>query len=388
MAAPEDVERSTAASTPRLGVREVYGLAVVVAVLFVLYVARSALAPFLLAFLGVYMLLPVVNAVERRLPDTGRWPRFRRPLAVLAAVAGTLIALGIVLTILVRPVVDQTVELFNNFGSYWDTISSEYPEAVDWYEDNVPEELRSRLETAVRDLGEQLVPGAAGLLTWLAGATGSLISALIAFVSVPLFVVYYLLEEPKTIKNLRRELPGRWTGDAISIFRIIDQIMGSYTRGVMLMSLIVGVITGFGYWAIGVDLWLPLAFIAFAGEIVPIIGPWIAFAISFPVVLATEPDLAIPAAILFLIIQALEGWFLAPKIEGKAVSFTSASTLFLLAIGGALAGALGVVFALPVAAIVRALIVYGAHRFDGCSPEDARSLLPIFDDGEPSQDIP
>jgi len=378
MAAPEDSRTATEERVPRLGVREVYALVVVAGLLFILYLARGALAPYLLAFLGVYILLPVVNAVERRLPDTGRWPRFRRPLAVLAAVAGTVVALGIVLTILIQPVVDQTVELFDNFDSYWDTINSEYPDAVDWYEDNVPEDVRSRLETAVRNLGGQLVTGVAGLLTWLVGATGSLISALLAFVSIPLFIVYYLLEEPKTIKNLRRELPSRWAGDAISIFRIIDKIMGSYTRGVMLMALIVGCITGFGYWVIGVDLWLPLAFIAFVGEIVPIIGPWIAFGISFPVVLATEPELAILAAGLFLIVQALEGWFLAPKIEGRAVSFTSASTLFLLAVGGALAGALGVVFALPIAAIVRALIVYGSHRLDGHSPDEAILLLPVF----------
>lgn len=58
----------------------------------------------------------------------------------------------------------------------------------------------------------------------------------------------------------------------------------------------------------------------------------------------------------------------------------------MLSIGGALAGSLGVVFALPAAAIVRALIVYGAHRFEGRSPGDALSLVPIFDGGTPARD--
>ncbi|MEZ4495308.1 MAG: hypothetical protein R2845_00670 [Thermomicrobiales bacterium] len=51
-------------------------------------------------------------------------------------------------------------------------------------------------------------------------------------------------------------------------------------------------ITGLGYWFIGVELALALAVVAFAGEIVPILGPWIAFFILFPVIPATQPDRA------------------------------------------------------------------------------------------------
>jgi predicted PurR-regulated permease PerM len=145
----------------------------------------------------------------------------------------------------------------------------------------------------------------------------------------------------------------------------------------MVEAVIVGIITGFGYWVIGVDLFLPLGFIAFAGEIVPILGPWIAYFISFPVVLATQPELAIPAVVLFGVIQALEGWFLAPRIQGQAVEFSASFTLLILAIGGAVAGGLGVVIALPVAALVRALIVYVMRRLRGLAPvEAAVGLIP------------
>ena len=61
---------------------------------------------------------------------------------------------------------------------------------------------------------------------------------------------------------------------------IFNRIFGSYSRGVIFEAVLVGFITGFGYWVIGVDLWAALGVIAFAGEIVPILGPWIAFLIS------------------------------------------------------------------------------------------------------------
>ncbi len=116
---------------------------------------------------------------------------------------------------------------------------------------------------------------------------------------------------------MRHQLPEGWGEDAVAVYRLANGVLGTYTRAVMVEAVIVGVITGFGYWLIGVDLFLPLGFIAFAGEIVPILGPWIAFFISFPVVLATQPELAIPAVVLFGVIQALEGWFLAPRIQGQ-----------------------------------------------------------------------
>ena len=114
MAEADGPARRSSTRIARPDIRDVYALVVVAGLLVVLYLARGTLAPYLLAFLGVYILLPVVQAVERRLSEPDGWTRFRRPLAVLVAVVGALVALGIVLTVLIRPVVGQTTELFND----------------------------------------------------------------------------------------------------------------------------------------------------------------------------------------------------------------------------------------------------------------------------------
>ena len=147
-----------------------------------------------------------------------------------------------------------------------------------------------------------------------------------------------------------------------------------------------GFITGFGYWIIGVDVFLPLGVLAMIGEIVPIIGPWLAFLVSFPVVLATQPELAIPAMVLFGVIQMLEGWFIAPQIQGNSNDFTNSGTLVILAIGGALGGALGVVLALPVAGLIRAISVYTYRRLQGSNPDHAVEALSIFQQGRGQED--
>jgi predicted PurR-regulated permease PerM len=164
----------------------------------------------------------------------------------------------------------------------------------------------------------------------------------------------------------------------LALVHIVNRIFGSYTRGVIIEAIIVGIITGLGYFIIGVEVWFPLGVIALSGEIVPIIGPWIAFFISMPVVLATQPDKAFLALGLFVVVQLLEGWFLAPRIRGGAVNLTPLATILLLALGGAIAGPLGVILALPTAALLRDVSFYTSHRAGGLSPPEAIAQLPSF----------
>src|SRR5215211_8267269 len=185
---------------------------------------------------------------------------------------------------------------------------------------------------------------------------------------------------PRTV--VTRQIPGEFprsrADDALALVRIFSRVFGSYTRGVIIKSIIVSVITGLGYYLIGVQVWLPLGVIAFIGEIVPIIGPWIAFFISLPVILATQPDKAVLALGLFVVIQLLEGWFLAPRIQGGSVNFTPSATLVALAVGSAIGGPLGVILALPAAALMRDIAFYISYRAGGCSPTEAMTQLPSF----------
>ncbi len=344
----------------------------------VLWLARDALAPYVIGILVIYMLLPVVHWLERLLPNRGWIGRARRPIA---AIVSSIMALGFLIVLLgtlLSPIVDETQELLLNFSSYWDQIKANNPDFLEAYNEWVPARLQDWLELHIREIGASLVQGIASVAGWLLHETGSAISAVLALVSVPLFIVYYLIDERSTARTLRAQFPLAWSADALSAFRIFDRVFGAYTRGVILEATIVGIITGFGYWLIGVEVFLPLGVVAFVGEIVPIVGPWIAFIISFPVILATQPELAIPAMLLFLVIQMLEGWFLAPQIQGSSNDFTNSGTLVLLAIGGAIGGGLGMILALPVAGLTRALSVYVLLRLQGEGPEEALVNLPLF----------
>jgi predicted PurR-regulated permease PerM len=361
----------------RILARHLFAIPVFIGVALIVWTARSALGPFVLGLLLAYMMLPVVHLIERWLPAEGRLTPRQRPVAVLFTVAVMLVAMAVLISVLLEPVMDQTAELLKSLTTYWDHLLADYGTFGDWYEANVPDETQTWIEENIDEIGQSVIGGSRYLAGFFFNVAGNIVAGLAALVIGPLFAFYFLMDEKRIPEGLRRQLPEAWAEDAVAVYRLANGILGSYTRGVVVEAVIVGVITGAGYWLIGVDLFLPLGFIAFAGEIVPIAGPWIAFFISFPVVLATQPQLAIPAVVLFGMIQALEGWFLAPKIQGESVEFSASATLLILAIGGALGGALAVVLALPVAALIRALIVYTMRRLSGAAPGDAAiGLIP------------
>ncbi len=356
----------------------IFAIVMLLVVAGLLWLARDALGPFIVGILLIYILLPLVKWIERHLPEQGFIGRKRRPIA---AIMGALFAVGVLAVLigaLIGPVIDDTREVLDNLQQNWEQAKAENKDFRTIYEDYVPEQLQTWIDSHTDDIGRAISSGAGAALSWIAWVTGSAISSIMAFVSIPLFVLYYMMDQKSTTTNLRRQFPKLWADDAIALFKIFDRVFGDYTRGVVIESVIVGFITGAAYWIIGVNLFLPLGVIAFMGEIVPIVGPWLAFIVSFPVILATQPDKAIWAMAVFLVIQVLEGWFLAPQILGQSSDFTRSGTIFLLAVGGAIGGGLGVVLALPVTALIRAVGVYIHHRLNGHDPETAMSMLNVF----------
>src|SRR5215218_7779128 len=364
----------------RIRPRHLLAIAVLVGIGAILFLARGDFGPYVLGGLVAYLVMPLVGLIEGRLPAHGRFAGARRVVAVLLTLALLLLVIVVLLALLLEPMIEQTTDLLEALPIYWEQLLAEYGTIGAWYEGNIPASTQAWISENIRLIGREVIAAALALLGFLFNVTGGVISGLAAFVVIPLFMVYFLIDQPSLPARLRHQLPASWGEDAVATFHIADRILGNYTRGVIFEALIVGAITGTGYWLIGVEVALPLGVIAFAGEIIPILGPWIAFLISFPVVLVTQPEKAIPAIALFGVIQLLEGWIIAPRIQGHSVDFSASATLIILAIGGALGGGLGVVIAMPTAAIIRAFLVYADRRLSGLTPAEAVAGVVTTDD--------
>lgn len=341
----------------------------------IFWAASDVLMPYVVGLLFAYILLPPVRWIDRHLPLPAKLEGARRVVSTLLVFAASLLGLLVLMRVLLKPLIEQTSAMLNAFPDYWDTLLAEHGTVRNWYQATAPVELQQWVSAHVAELGQAILAGFAGLFDLLLNLSGSMLSAGTAMIMAPLFVMYFLIDEPKWAKQLRHQIPGAWANDAISMLTMTGSVFGDYVRGVIVIAGVVGVVTGFSYWLIGVNLALPLGVIAFCGEIVPIVGPWLAFCISAPVILATQPHLILPAGFVFLAVQLLDDWFLSPRIEGGVVDFNPAQTLLLVAIGGGIGGAIGMIFAIPAAAIIRQIVLYTDLRLRGVSPEETFAIV-------------
>ena len=373
-AAGHPIQRTVSVSLNVLA-RKLLPLGLLLVLGYIVWLARDALAPFLVGLLIIYLLMPVVLRIEAVIPDKGKLVDLERPVAALLGIGLALLIAVVTFAILLDPLVQQTTALFNELSTALTNLDATEAGWRGLYQDRVPEQVREWLEANIEQVGQQLFSGTMGVASIFLSFTTNIAGSLFALLTVPLFIIFYLIDEKNTPVVLREQLPVVWAEDAVAMFRIADRILGSYTRAVLVQAVIIATITAIGYWIVGIDMALPLGIIAGTGAIIPIVGLWLSLLITAPIVFVTQPDHIVQAVIVYFVVQLFSGWVLMPKIQGSSVDFTTTGVLLIIAIAGAIAGPLGMIFGLPVAAIVRAIAVYTYYRLGGDTAATALGKL-------------
>ncbi|MBP9920966.1 MAG: AI-2E family transporter, partial [Proteiniclasticum sp.] len=107
---------------------------------------------------------------------------------------------------------------------------------------------------------------------------------------------------------------------------------------------------------LGVEYWLILGMLAGIGDLIPYIGPFLGAIPAVFIALTTDPWKAVWVIVAFLIIQQLEGNLISPKIVGHSVGLHPALIIFMLLVGGALWGLVGLLVAVPLAGVIKVLL--------------------------------
>ena len=136
----------------------------------------------------------------------------------------------------------------------------------------------------------------------------------------------------------------------------VENGLGRWVRGQLILSLIVGVLTYIGLTILGIPFALPLALIAGIFEIIPIIGPIIASIPAILVGLTIAPFLGLAVASLFLIIQQLENNLIVPMVMSKVIGLQPPVVIVALLIGVKLAGIGGAFLAVPILVVVKIVV--------------------------------
>jgi predicted PurR-regulated permease PerM len=358
-----------------LSPRALVALLAALVVLGVLYLGRGALGPFIVGALLVYILDPAVGWLTRR--RTPRW------LAILLVYAVAIVALVEGLSLIFGPLVRQLVDFVDDLPRLLQQVQARLNSLAALYDQvHLPRILRDVVDDMLAALASAGPGGVIDLGTILPIAQGvvGFLASLLGLAIVPVWAFYLLKDRDRLLVALRESFPAEWRPDAWSLLGIVERVFRRWLRGQLLLCVVVGVATFAGLLLLSATVdpifgrfAVLLAVIAGILELLPIIGPIISMGPTVLLAATTgRVEVIVAVVVLYLIVQQLENNLLVPKIQGDAIELHPAVVILALAVGAAIAGFLGAIFALPVAAAARDVFRYVFQRAGGTPPSEAR----------------
>ncbi|MGA7989588.1 MAG: AI-2E family transporter [Candidatus Dormiibacterota bacterium] len=195
------------------------------------------------------------------------------------------------------------------------------------------------------------------------GVASTLLTTVASIVLILVISIYLCIEGRVLVATARNLLPNHQKQfDFVSL--AVGSTLVAYVRGQLIMSCIIGVYTGTALTLLGVNYGILLGVAAFFLEFVPIVGAVVAMAVAVVVAVLQSPTLAVLALIVGLLGHALDAYVLGPRINGKVTQLHALVAMAALLIGAEVAGILGALFAVPVAALANIFLgaAYRARR--------------------------
>lgn len=312
--------------------------AAAVAVLF-RHVISALLIQFAAAYLLMALALPVCRLLEKKLPPSPA-----------AALAFTLVGLtaAAVLLIALPPIAGQFRQLGASLPGMLEGIRTWADNLQLWLSERGMDAalLRDELFSAAGKRIGTVVSSLAGSLAGIVQSAGKLFLA-------PLLAFYLLRDRRRIATRLLLIIPVSWRMRTVRAAREMKRETLGFLRGQLLLSASVGVLTAVGLLLTGTPGWLALGVLMGVMELIPYIGPWIA---GIPaVLLALQGGMARGLWTLgvILIIQQIEGGVLSPHLLSGATQLHPVAVLAAISAGGILAGAPGMLLAIPVLVSIR-----------------------------------
>ncbi|MET9502774.1 AI-2E family transporter [Streptomyces sp. NPDC006622] len=211
------------------------------------------------------------------------------------------------------------------------------------------DEINKAFDSAVTRAQDGLGSMVTAVVTGVSTVVDGLVTAVLA-----LFLMFFFLKDgPRFLPWLARQLPGRFAADVPAVAARSWDTLGAFVRSQAIVGLLDAVLIGLGLWILDVPLVLPLAVLTFVSAFVPIIGALFAGFVAVLIALVSNglTDALIVLAII-VVVQQLEGNVFQPMIQSRGLGLHAAVVLLAVTLGGSLAGIVGSLLAVPVAAVI------------------------------------
>ena len=336
-----------------------YVAAASVAVLAGLYVLGDVLLPFVAGAALAYLLDPVSDRLERL--------GMNRLGATVVIVALVVVVLGLVFVIAAPLVVQQVLRFAEQVPGYVVRLQGLLAEQGGPLIRRIGGE--DALAQVQRSLGDLLGQGANWVATFMRSVwSGSKVLAGVVslLVVTPVVAFYLLVDWDRMIDTLDGWVPPRHRATVRRLAREADDAVAGFVRGQSAVCLLLGTFYAAGLWLVGLNFGVLIGMFAGLISFVPYVGSMTGLILSVGVALVQfTPDWSMVLATLavFLAGQFIEGNILSPKLVGEAAGVHPVWVMFALLAFGSLFGFLGLLVAVPVAAVIGVLVRFGIERY-------------------------
>lgn len=329
-----------------------------------LWLLRPILLPFVAALVLAYCLDPAVTRL-------GRW-RVPRWLGTTSVLLGFMLACAALALLLVPVVKDQVSALLEALPGFVASLKGRVvPLWGDWASRLSPQDV-AKLREAAGSYADDAFGIFARLLKRVVLEGAALFDIATLLVVTPVVTFYVLRDWPKMTKVLDKTMPKRKYAFARRALAQINTTLSGFLRGQALVCLALGVFYGVGLTSVGLQYGVTigllsglLSFIPYVGSLFGLIAGTILGAIQFDAFWDVGKIWAV-----FAVGQLLEGYVLTPKLVGDRVGLHPVWILFAIFAGGSLLGFVGILIAVPVAAVIGVLVRLGLARMKGEDDDD------------------
>jgi len=313
----------------------------------------QVLLPFVLGGAIAYVLDPLADRLERR--------GLSRIVASVVIFALAMLVFALVLLLVLPMLVGQVVMLVQTAPAFYETLRDAL---VERFPALIQEESTAR--QAIAGILEQARSQIGGILSSVLSSAGSAMNGLVVLVVAPVVAFYLLLDWDRMTASVDDLLPRDHAPVIRELAADIDRTLASFVRGQGTVCLILGTFYAIALMLIGLQFGLIAGLVAGLLTFIPYVGALVGGVLSIGLALFQFWGdwiwIAAVAAV-FMIGQAVEGNFLTPKLVGSSVGLHPVWLLFALAAFGTLFGFVGMLVAVPVAAMMGVLARYGVAQY-------------------------
>ena len=252
-----------------------------------------------------------------------------------------IVAIVLVYTVVIAFIVLLVIPILPFFISQVQSLLKAIPN----YVDSASQALGIQITKA--QVNSMIAPLASAIGQNAFSITGKVFGGLFSILTIFILSFYMLIDRHRLGETIKDLFPSNYREKATLTIHLVEQKLGAWLRGQVVLSLVVGTITWIALTLLGIPFALPLAIMAGFLEIIPTLGPIIAAIPAVIVGLAISPVMALTVILVYTGIQIAENNILVPKIMEKAVGLNPVIIIVAILIGGNLFGVVGALLSIP-----------------------------------------